>query len=77
MSKRVKAGRLFKVENKDRSFGSAKSYNAIWVDDENGKNERCLLFTDAEILNAETRANKNIEDLTKKSFLADLLDGIE
>lgn len=71
---RVKQGRVIKVENQDRKFGSALSYNAIWIEDSNGKNERCVLFTDDELKKAEERANKNIEDLTKKSFLTDLLD---
>lgn len=71
---RVKQGRIIQVENQDRVFGSALSYKAVWVEDSNGKNERCLLFTDDELKHAEERANKNIEDLTKKSFLTDLLD---
>jgi hypothetical protein len=71
---KVVKGRLISVENKNRAFGSAKSYIAIQVEDANGSNERCLLFTDAEIAKAEERAKKNPEDLTKKGFLTDLLD---
>jgi len=71
---RVVKGRLISVENADRSFGAAPYYIAVQVEDFNGKNERCLLFTDAEIAKAERRASKNPEDLTKKGFLTDLFD---
>ena len=71
---RVKQGRIIDVDNTERVFGSALKYNAVWVEDSNGKNERCLLFTDDEIQKAEERAAKNIEDLTKRSFVTDLLD---
>lgn len=72
--KRIRAGRLQRVDNKDRKFGSALEYFALWVEDSNGKNERCLLFTEKEIKAAEKRAAKNPEDLTKKGWLTDLLD---
>lgn len=71
---RVKKGRLINVDNSKREFGSALSYKAIWVEDSNGINERCLLFTDAEIKKAEQRAKKNQEDLTKKGFWSNVLD---
>jgi hypothetical protein len=71
---RVKQGRIIEVDNKERVFGSALSYKAIWVEDSDGKNERCLLFTDKEIEDAHDRAKKNIEDLTDRSFLTELLD---
>lgn len=71
---RVKQGRLIEVDNKERVFGSALSYKAVWVEDSGGKNERCLLFTDDELKGAEERAAKNIEDLTRRSLLTDLLD---
>lgn len=71
---RVKLGRLIRVQNTQRTFGSATSYVAVQVEDANGKNERCLLFTPKEILRAEERAAKNKEDLTTKSFITDFLD---
>jgi hypothetical protein len=75
MSKtKVVKGRLISVENRGRTFGSSTYYIAVQVEDFNGKNERCLLFTDAEIAKAERRASKNPEDLTKKGFLTDLFD---
>jgi len=73
---RVKSGRLIKVWNTKRpKFSNAKfEYIAIWVENANGKSERCLLFTDKEITAAELRAKNNKEDLTDKSFFADIAD---
>lgn len=71
---RVKQGRLIEVENKERRFGSANNYVAVWVEDADGKNERCLLLTKAEVRKATERASKNMEDLTKKDFLTNLFD---
>jgi hypothetical protein len=73
MAKVVK-GRLVVVENKDRKFGSSDLYIAIQVEDADGRNERCILFTIDEIRKAEDRAKKNPEDLTKKGFLTTLFD---
>lgn len=70
----VRKGRLIGVENHERKFGSATHYIAVQVEDSNGKNERCILFTDAEIAKAEERARRNPEDLTKKGFIVNLLD---
>ena len=72
----VKNGRLIQVWNDLRKkFSNAKKvYWAVWVEDANGKNERCLLFTDKEIKRAEFRALRNQEDLTKKNLITDLLD---
>jgi len=70
----IKKGRIVTVENKERKFGSADSYEAVWVEASNGKSERCLLFTKDEIQKAQERASRNPEDLTKKSFLENFLD---
>ncbi len=70
----VVKGRLIEVENTERKFGSASSYIAVQVENEDGSNERCILFTQDEINKAQERANKNPEDLTKKGFLTNLLD---
>ena len=72
----VKNGRLIKVPNTKRpKFSNANTeYYAIFVEDANGDNERCLLFTENEIKSAEYRACRNIEDLTQKSFWTDLWD---
>jgi hypothetical protein len=73
---KVKMGRLIRVWNTEKkkfSNASAK-YVSVWVEDADGKNERCLLFTEKEIAKAEERASKNVEDLTSKGFVTDLLD---
>ena len=73
MAKVVK-GRLIEVDNTDRKFGSALSYIAVQVEDEDGSNERCILFTQDEINKAHERASKNPEDLTEKGFFTKLFD---
>jgi len=70
----IKQGRNVTVENKERKFGSSDSYEAIWVEGANGKSEQCLLFTKDEIEKAKVRAQRNPEDLTKKSFLQNFID---
>jgi hypothetical protein len=71
---KVKQGRLIRVENTERTFGSADVYIAVQVEDADGSNERCLLFTEKELEAAQERADKNKEDLTTKSFLTNVLD---
>lgn len=71
---RVKQGRLIRVQNTDKTFGSSDVYIAVQVEDADGNNERCLLFTEKEIQSAQERADKNKEDLTTKSFITNLLD---
>jgi hypothetical protein len=71
---RVKAGRLIRVWNTLKKKNENKGYIAVWVEDANGTNERCLLFTEKEIQRAELRASKNVEDLTDKGFFTDLVD---
>lgn len=89
---RVARGRIFKVENMDREFGSATTYNFVSVQDcrieierviENSDgnteilpSEYDLLFTDHEIKVARQRALRNQEDLLKKDFLTDLTDDL-
>lgn len=67
-------GKLVHVENTgDKKFNEADVYVAVWVEDADGSNKRCILFTDGEIQRAEKRAAKNPEDkpaLKKSSFLA-------
>ena len=124
----VKLGRAIRVKNLDPQHGEAEVYVALQVEDLNGKNERCVLFTEheldlcpvlditwdlvpgrlypyadnqyggyivktftysakrdewytvvrritaARLQHAEERAEKNPEDLTKKSWMVDCLD---
>jgi hypothetical protein len=71
---KVKQGRLIRVQNTERTFGSADVYIAVQVENADGSDERCLLFTEKEIQAAQERADKNKEDLTNRSFITDLLD---
>lgn len=73
---KIKAGRLVKVWNteKKKFSNAAPKYVSVWVEDADGKNERCLLFTEKQIQVAEERAKKNQEDLTTKSFFTNLTD---
>jgi hypothetical protein len=71
---KAKKGRLVRVENESRKFGGNSTYVAMWVEDANGKKERCLLFSEDQIRIAEERAAKNKEDLTKRSFFTDFID---
>jgi hypothetical protein len=73
---KVKAGRLIKVWNTEKKkFSNAKPwYVSVWVEDADGKNERCLLFTEKEIQAAEKRAAANQEDITSKGFFTNLTD---
>lgn len=71
---KVKPGRLIRVYNTEKKKKENDGYVSIWVEDADGKNERCLLFTEKEIERAEIRSQKNLEDLTKKDFFTDLLD---
>jgi hypothetical protein len=71
---RVVAGRIIPVYNKKRKSAANKSYYSVWVEDADGKNERCILLTEYQIKTAEERARKNPEDCTQKGFITDLLD---
>lgn len=72
---RDKLGRIKPVYNKNKKmFTEPDYYNAVIVCDEDESNQRCLIFNDVELLKYEQRANKNKEDIPKKSFLTDLLD---
>lgn len=73
---KVVAGRLIPVVNTERKAfsNSKKQYLAVWVEDSNGGNERCILLTEKELARAEYRASKNPEDLTEKSWWTNALD---
>jgi hypothetical protein len=74
--KKTRVGRLVKIKNlKRNNFSTEKeSYIAVIVKDEDGSNEKCLLFTDAEMHKAELRAIRNPEDNIGKTFISSLID---
>ena len=61
---KIKLGQLKKVSNHKRKFGSALSYNVVYVEIDNG-NTVPLLLSDAEISDAILRSSKNLEDVPK------------
>jgi hypothetical protein len=67
-------GQLVRVENTgEKKFNEADEYLAVWIENADGSNKRCVLFTDGEIARAEKRAAKNPEDqprLKKSSFFS-------
>ena len=70
---KIKQGKIITVDNKGRKFGANEEYYAIWVED-NKKREKCLLFSEHQLLVAQERALKNTEDIPKKGFWANLFD---
>tara|TARA_R110000796_G_scaffold245320_1_gene369488 strand:+ start:1328 stop:1546 length:219 start_codon:yes stop_codon:yes gene_type:complete len=66
-------GKIQIVENKDKKFGSADEYYAVWVENPKG-DEYPLLFTERELKAAFERAEKNPEDIPQKGFFTDLFD---
>lgn len=74
----AKMGRLVHVENTNQSNkgNEADVYVAVWLEDANGNNRRCVLFTDGEIARAERRATKNPEDQVelKRSWIEKLFN---
>lgn len=48
----VKLGQLIKIENKEKKSTENEFYIALQVEDFDGKNERCILFTENEVKNA-------------------------
>lgn len=122
---KVELGQLIRVNNLNKKSNENALYVALQVEDENGCNERCILFTeiqlsdmekikaeflnnlvfgriyrfefnkketnvikvknydgkikflrvsDSQLLRAQKRAQRNQQDLTKKSFLTNMFD---
>ena len=70
---RIKQGNIIEVKNQDRKFGANEKYYAIWTENSR-KQEKCLLFTEHQLLAASRRAQKNPEDIPKKGFFTNLFD---
>ena len=71
---KVKNGRLFAVQNKNRKFGSVTKYIFTYLEDSKGDYETPYLFTPSQLRVAKKRAEANPEDLLEKDFLTDWLD---
>lgn len=72
--RKAKNGRMFGVENKDKKFGANGTYVFVYLEGSDGKNETPYLFTPTQLEVAKIRAEKNPEDLLKKSRFTDWLD---
>lgn len=71
----TRLGNLLTVKNtKQKSFSNENdSYKAILVKTEAGK-VKCLMFTDAELIKAEARGEKNSEDQLTQSWISKIID---
>ena len=49
----IKMGQSLKVSNQEKKPTANEKYIALHVEDENGENERCLLFTEIEFADME------------------------
>ena len=71
MSNRI--GDLQVVENKNPHFAANEQYNYLRVQLPSGE-EVNLLLTENELTRAIARAKKNLEDISKVSWIRNLLD---
>lgn len=55
----IKLGQFIKIENKNKKKLENNSYIAIQVEDLNGDNERCILFTEIELTDATNIDSSN------------------
>jgi hypothetical protein len=71
----TRIGKLLTIKNqKTKSFSNENdSYKAVLIKTESGK-VKCLMFTDAELIKAEARGEKNAEDQPKQSWISKLID---
>lgn len=70
----TRLGKLIKVRNtKTKSFSHENEYYvAVWVKE--GDEVKCLMFTEAEVVKAQFRGEKNVEDQTQRSWISKLID---
>lgn len=71
----TRLGRLVSVKNTNKKghTGEKESFIAVWVKNARGISQ-CILLTEAELQRGVMRADKNPEDLTKRSWISELLD---
>lgn len=70
----TRLGRLIRVKNKKLKTFSNENEEYVTILVKNGSVESCLMFTDAELVKALNRAEKNKEDQPKRSWISKLLD---
>lgn len=71
----TRIGRLLTIKNqKTKSFSNEnESYKTVLVKTECGK-VKCLMFTENELVRAESRGSRNVEDQPKQSWISKLID---
>lgn len=70
----VKQGRLVPMWNQGHEDNVDEWFYALWVEDHDGRNERCIVLTRQMLAKAEKLAGLNKEDLPAKPLIRDLLD---
>lgn len=65
MENKVTMGQMLKVANKEKKATANDKYIALHIEDENGENERCLLFTEIEIADIEKVKFSSLSDAMK------------
>ena len=50
---KIVLGQMVRVANQEKKFNENELYVAVQVEDENGENERCILFTEIELSDME------------------------
>lgn len=75
MDEYTRLGRLISVKNTNKKGynGERDSFIAVWVKDKRGISQ-CILLTEGEVARGIIRAEKNPEDLTKRSWISEILD---
>lgn len=66
---KVEAGAIIPVKNISRHPAADEKYYAIWIEDFDGGNERCLLLTDREIVKLSLVSPCDIADKMKNGRL--------
>lgn len=70
---KTRIGNLNQVTNLNKKSQESLTYVCVWVKDFAG-HKMPLLFTDVEISNAISRANRNAEDIVPLSIISKILD---
>ena len=50
---KIVLGQMVRVANQEKKFNENELYVAVQVEDEDGENERCILFTEIELSDME------------------------
>jgi len=70
MIRGVKAGKIYRVENKDKHGAANNHYNLVIIECNDGSIDE-LLLTDSEVLKGIERTKRNREDIPKYTLDSD------